>query len=390
MFVSRAMMSIGMMTLVGAALLHENVFQNFKSFLANRSYVVMSLYYVVMAITFFWSEDHHYFFQRMTIMLPFLVLPFSFHSFSKENSNWLRYILIFFLILVIAGNMYSLWNYFGHKSEYDLGYSYSKVIPTPFKNDHIRYSMAVVAAIAYGLYLLEKYSKLWPRILLIGMILFHVVFIHVLSAKTGLVSLYLLAFLYLVYLLKKKSTRKWAFLVLSFIILTPLISYQYSTSFRNKLWYLQYSLVEMKNNNRQVNVSDEGRIVSYQYAWENIRKYPILGVGLGDVYHEMDIRFKRDFPARTDEPLLPHNQFVMVLMAGGILALLYLIFFQIFWFMKTWRNEFLHFSIFGILLFGMMIDSLFETQYGACIYVFLILFNDSHLYKSFIMNKRAQ
>lgn len=380
-------MSMGMMTLVAAAIYHEEFKQNIYSFLKNKPYLFMSVYVLLMAITFFWSKDHHYFMQRMTIMLPLLVLPFAFHSFAKDEGDWIKWILYFFLFLIVVGNLYSLFNYWNHKHEYDIGYSFSKVIPTPFKSDHIRYSMAVVGAIAFGLFLMERTSSVVQKVILISMILFHILFLHILSAKTGLLSFYVLALMYIVYLFIKPQTRYWAILIMGLLVLVPIISYQFSASFRNKLSYMEYSFWEMQNNSRQVNVSDEGRLVSYQYALESIRLAPWFGVGIGDVYHEMDWRFKRDFPNRTDEPLLPHNQFMMVFMAGGVFLFVYFIVFQLAWLLRVKRQLFLHISLFAILFLGMSIDSLFETQYGACIYVFLLLFSDSHLRNSFRMNR---
>lgn len=390
LFFSRALMSIGMMTLVLAALAHSKRKNNWKDFIHNTPYVLMSLYAIIMAFTFFWSTDLKYYVQRMTIMLPFLVLPFSFLSFRNETHEWLKPGLILFLVFLTIGNSISLFTYFSQKDLFDASYGFSKVIPTPFKSDHIRYSMAVAIGCAVILFYGQQAPTLISKILWGGLFLYFTVFIHILSSKTGVLSYYLVCLTFLFYLFRKKQNRKFVVGLLLLLMLIPVISYRFSSTFRSKISYLEYSFHEIGNNHLQANVSDEGRIISYQYAFDILKKQPLLGVGLGDVYKEMDWRFKRDFPERTEEPLLPHNQFLMVWVGGGLLACLYLVYFQWRWITRVLKFGFLHVAVFLVLFFGMLFEPLFETQYGACIYVIIILFIDkspSNMFKLNEMNK---
>jgi len=143
------MISVGMITLLGSAILNIEIKNNWKSFLKVNYLLLITFYFLLLSISYFWSVDKHYFAARIQTILPFLILPFAFHSFKNWKENAFQYILFLFIFLNLIGNSYSLITYFSHKEMYDIGYSYSKVIPTPFKNDHIRYSIAVLLSIIF-------------------------------------------------------------------------------------------------------------------------------------------------------------------------------------------------------------------------------------------------
>jgi O-antigen ligase len=378
---------MGMMLLVAAAVMQPNLKSNWINFIREKSSLFLLLYVLSLWISIFWTTDFTYFIQRSVIYLPLAVLPFSFFSFRNELKPEQRKLLwLFFLLLVFLGNMFSTTNYLLHKENYDLAYGFSKVIPTPFKNDHIRYSMAVICAIPIGLFLHNQLTSKWMRVMNVVNIVFNIVFLHILSAKTGLVGLYLIGFLFLAHVLYQSKTRKWGIILLAGMALTPILAYQVSSSFRIRLSYLRYSFHEMRNSSQQAQVSDEGRLISYQYALEELRKNPWFGVGLGDVYRVMDDKFHRDFPTRTEEPLLPHNQFLMAWLAAGILPLLFLMGAQGYFGWKSFRSGVIYFALFTVMFIGMTVDSLFETQYGTCIFCFIILGFFNHFHKPFKMN----
>ena len=132
------------------------------------------------------------------LILPFLILPFAFHSFKNWKETWFNNLMILFVALNIIGNTNSLINYFSHKEMYDLGYSFSKVIPTPFKNDHIRYSIAVVISIVFCVEFFQRQKNKWLKIIFIIVALYDILFLHILSAKTGLLAFYLIAFIFMI------------------------------------------------------------------------------------------------------------------------------------------------------------------------------------------------
>lgn len=373
MFMSRAMMSIGMITLFGNALLHPNLLSNLKSFFKHPLLLILSGYFVLFSISILWSKNTSYYFERLQIMLPFLVLPFAFHSVSFLNRKFLDAIVAFFIILLCGGISWSLIQYLGNKSVFDEGYGVAHVIPTPFKNDHIRFSLAVVLSICFTIDFMIRFQQKWLRPGLILLLIYQVLYLHILSAKTGILLFYILAFCFLCYLISQKPYRNFAIASLFALLILPIIMYSISTSFRNKISYVRYSISQMKNRELQPEVSDEGRIISYKYALDAIMKKPFMGFGLGDVADEMKTYYTRDFPGRNVVVLLPHNQFLMAGMAVGILGILYVLLLQILLLKRLLSIGFLGFAFGLMMFFTMMIEPLYETQYGTCMFIFFLL-----------------
>ncbi|MBK7763006.1 MAG: O-antigen ligase family protein [Bacteroidetes bacterium] len=373
MFVSRAMMSIGMMLLISNAIMHNQLLANVKSYLKQPLWVGLGFYFILFSISILWSANTSYAIERMQIMLPFLVLPFAFHSVPITNRKLLDGIVAAFLILLCSGISWSLLQYFGNKAAFDEGYGVAHVIPTPFKNDHIRFSLAVVLGICFAFDFLLRYQQKWVRISTLFFIVYAVVYLHILSAKTGILLFYILAFCFLLFLVSKQQYRKWALSSLIGLVLLPIIMYAVSTSFRNKLSYVKYSISQMQNRELQPEVSDEGRLISYRYALDAIKQKPLFGIGLGDVADEMKLYYSLDFPGRNVIVLLPHNQFLMAGMAMGIIGILYLLILQIVLCRQLLQNGFLGFAFWLMMFFTLMIEPLYETQYGTCMFIFFLL-----------------
>ena len=150
--------------------------------------------------------------------------------------------------------------------------------------------------------------------------------------------------------------------------------YQFSSTFNAKLHYVKYSFEQMKNANKESNISDEGRLISYDYALQSIKQHPFMGVGYGDIFHEMEWHYQQDFKGKNVNVLLPHNQFLVLGLAIGIFGIIYLLILQIFVFIKSYNNGFLVSIIWFIFFFAMMIEPLYETQYGTCLFLFMTLF----------------
>jgi O-antigen ligase len=369
------MISVGMITLLGSAILNIEIKNNWKSFLKVNYLLLITFYFLLLSISYFWSDDKHYFAARIQTILPFLILPFAFHSFKNWKENAFQYILFLFIFLNLIGNSYSLINYFSHKEMYDIGYSYSKVIPTPFKNDHIRYSIAVLLSIIFCVEIYRHQKNNFLKIVLLLIVLYDIMFLHILSAKTGLLAFYLVAFIFIFKLILTPKYRTIGLGSLLSIILLPFLMYQFSSTFKAKLHYVKYSFEQMKNANKESNISDEGRLISYDYALQSIKRNPIKGVGYGDIFHEMEWYYQQDFKGKNVNVLLPHNQFLVVGLAIGFLGIIYLLTLQIILFIKSYQNGFLTSIIWFIFFFAMMIEPFYETQFGTCLFLFMTLFS---------------
>jgi O-antigen ligase len=187
------------------------------------------------------------------------------------------------------------------------------------------------------------------------------------------VAFYLVAIITIIQVIFSTKFRKLG--VASFFVLAtlPFVMYLVLPSFKNKIGYIRYSISQMSNSDKETNISDEGRLISYNYALQIIRQHPLNGVGLGDVFYQMKLKYDHDFPDKKTEVLLPHNQFLMAGVAVGIFGMLYLLAMLISIYKLVKKNDFLYLSFCIITFFALMIEPLFETQYGTCIFLFFLL-----------------
>lgn len=373
MYLSRAMMSIGMMVLIGNALINHQVVSYWKSFRRQPHLLILSLYFLYAALSVFWSTDKPYYLQRMQVLLPFLTLPFAFISIGKWENKWVHLLLLLFVVLNVGGIGWSLIQYYSDKQAFDAGYHYSHQIPTPFKRDHIRFSLSVVMSILFCIRLIKHARQVGYKMMLAMIIILDVLYLHILSVKSGLIAFYIVAALQIGYALWHQSTRRWGALAVCGLIILPLVMYYTSVTFRTKIGYVLYSIQQIQNDKKEVNISDEGRLISYGYALELIREHPVTGVGYGDVFEEMRRKFDRDFGVGKIYPLIPHNQFLMSSVAlglpGGILILLI---FVLLW-RQVRKQDFVFACFMTLMTFACVIEAFFENQYGVCLFLFFLL-----------------
>lgn len=372
MYTSRALMSIGMILLTLNALLNQDVQLHVKTFFKRKHLLFLSGYFFLLLLSFFWTENTSYFAGRIQVALPFLFLPFAFNALSRWKDTWYDALIVMFTLLNLGAILWSVNQYWQHKEAYDVGYGFSQMIPTLFGHDHIRFSMSVVMSLALGIELLSRHKSLVFRVCLILFGVIDIVYIHLLAAKTGLIALYFTLFVIIVRLLLSSKNKSWGLGILVAVCVLPVVMFFTLPSFKNKIGYVRYSIEQIFNDQKQANVSDEGRLISYEYALESIKQHPWHGVGLGDVFDEMTLKYKRDFTQEV-KVILPHNQFLMTGMAVGIGGILYLILMMWMQFKVVKRDDFLYHGFLFILVFAMIVEPLFETQYGTCIFLFFLL-----------------
>jgi O-antigen ligase len=252
-------------------------------------------------------------------------------------------------------------------------YQQGKTALTPFKNDHVRFSLAVVISIMGCHYLWSYYSGMWRKIIP-GAVIWLIVFLHVLAAKSGLLCFYL----YLLILALRWMTHgkmRYGLLSLVLIVLMPIIAYFTSMTFRMKIQYLQYSLQQIKNENADTYISDEGRLISYRLALDIWNKNKILGVGAGDIKDEMDEAYRIKVKEDNSKVLLPHNQLLVFALVAGIMGVLVFLCFIVMPFFDLAFKRAGVFSAYAIMqVFPLMIEPMYEGQISITLLLFFLYF----------------
>lgn len=362
---ARALMSMGMIGFCICVLAMPNLSTRLKHLAHDKQALALMACTALPLLSFLWSNNTRYWVERAQIMIPFLILPAMFSLYRPPHYRWVDAWKLSWILASLGGIAYSLWQYSLHRETIDAAYGFAKHMPTPFKNDHIRFSLAICITLLFCIErALKKKQPIWWGIALVA-----VIYLHWLSAKSGLIAFYGITLAGISILLFKKQGRKYALAGLFLIAALPICMYQISTPFKNKIGYFLYSLEQIQNGEAQAQVSDEGRLISYRFAWQHIKAHPLLGVGLGDVYDTMQVDYQKQFQQTQVQSLLPHNQFLMSAMSAGVLTIPIWFFALYLLWLEKGENQLIRRFFWGLVFFAMMIEPLFETQYGVSVFL---------------------
>jgi len=368
---NRVVLSLSMMLFGANALLGVSP----RRWPEQRWWLLGLVWVAAYALSWFWSDDKAFWSDRVQTKLPFLLLPLAFGLLPAFTPKQLRYYTAGLCLLLLAGIGYSLSLFIADPEVYIAGYRQSHILPTPAHGDHIRFSMAVAAGIAWCLYLLPAMTRRLHRRLARMCIAAFIIYLHVLAAKTGLLAFYLLAVSWAAWQLLQRK-RLTGLLAIALVAAAMLLALRYLPTFSHRVAYSRYSYEQFMKGNISGDYSDIGRVVSYELALQLIRAHPLTGVGAGDVLRAMSAAYDQWYPAiPPGQRLVPHNQFLTVGVAAGLIALA----FFCWWVfaplarLRRGREGFFFFVTWLLLLFFLMTDASLEVQSGVFVYLFFLL-----------------
>ena len=230
-----------------------------------RYYFLLPVLFLVPLISGIWSANFIEWWARTQVKLPLLIFPIAFSFSGNFSSVQKKWISVFFSAVILCGSGWSLLKYLGNVTELNNSYHYAGVIPTPMDDDHVRFSWAVLIAILLlvKLFLDNQVKRGAERVLLLLLIVWLVVYLHILAAKTGLAGLYIAAAVLLVQQLGKTGKRKWLPAGILLLVLLPLIAYWLLPSFHNRIHYLLYDFEQYRQLHFPGGLPDGARVLSW-------------------------------------------------------------------------------------------------------------------------------
>ncbi len=353
-----------------------NVFQEGKTawtrFATNRAYWMTTAIFFIVFLSGLYSSDLSYFLVHLRIKLPFLLMPLAFGLlpiFSLRQYNSLFYWL---LVLITISSIGVLINYALNYETFNLYIKQSRAIPTPI--NHIRYSLLTAVAILGGFLLFQKkfYLKYQQeRWAILMMTLFLVISIHLLSVRSGLLALYLSAFVLTMQWIWQTKRYKLGIAVLFLIISLPIFAFFQVKSFRTQLELTLHNVHKFQSG-VVGEYSDTQRLVSYEMGLEATQKSPYFGVGMGDIRQEIEAAYQKHYPKLKYK--LPHNQFLYFYTGTGLVGML--AFIACFLFPLFYRRHYqnpLFLGLYTIIFCSFMVEATIETAIGTAFYIFFIL-----------------
>ena len=371
--VSRASLSVTSILFVLLATVHKHFFSQLKRFAATPYLLLFSLLFFIPLVSGLWSENMKQWADIIRIKLPLLFLPV-----AAAAGNWVfndkkwKTLALVFLAIIFGSCVWSLAHYLQDTMAMHEAYLRAKTIPTPLENDHVRFSWLVSIAAALCTLLIRMCRQPRLQYVLGFLLIFFAVYLHILSARTGLISLYLIILIYGGWLLKQAASKKRVIVAVLLFLAMPIVAYFLLPTFKARVHYNLYDLSFVKKTEYLPGSSDGARVMSIKAGWQVLMQNP-LGVGAGDIRTEANKWYEANVPA-----VLPSDQFYPSsewLMYGGFAGWPGAVLFTIIMTAAfIYRPK--YFGVFWIALhataaFSFAFDMGLEVQYGVFLYAFL-------------------
>lgn len=376
--VSRALLSISMIALALNTLWPLQLKLIYTRFSSNYFALLCVVYFGINFIGGFWSEKQDTWLDIVTLNLAFIAMPLGMHSVPLSRMIFRKRFLAGLYAIIGSVILVSLTTFFSDMSGYIEGYNHSKVIPTNQENDHIRFSLFLALSLLPGYaYLKHDYPAdqdiTFKRLIIVAMVVI-VAYLHILSAKTGLAALYILVGITLFTYLYRQGKKLQALLLppLALLIIFT-IGYLGSNTLRNKVDYIVHEYEQLfAGKPLDYNYSDAGRIISYEMALKGIEENFWFGTGTGDVWTTMRNNYRQYYPEIPDQnQLIPHNQYLYVLLAFGF------VFFPVFlamviapFFNRETTTRFFPIVTAIIFMLAMQAEAMLQVQFGVFVFLF--------------------
>lgn len=370
-FISRGVLSVSVILAVCLLVLHPHFFAQVKTFARTPFLVSLALLFFIPFVSGLWSDDLSKWSDVVRIKLPLLFLPLAFAgNWNLSSGQWL-WLAALFLLCVFGGCVRSLVYYAQHAAQVHEGYLRAKILLTPLADDHVRFSWLVSVAVVLCFWLLKRATAKRERIVLFFGAAFFIAYLHVLSARTGLLSLYLFLILYAGALLLRAQARRTAVFILCAAVVLPLLAYVALPTFKARLRYNLYDLSFVRQAEYLPGSSDGARTLSLKAGWHVLVQNP-WGAGAGNLQEEGDKWYAANVPQ-----VLPSDKFyfssewlVYGAFAGWIGLVLFSVVMLLPFFTKV-RDKIFWCGFHAASVFSFLFDMGLEVQYGVFLYVFI-------------------
>ncbi|MEJ8841560.1 O-antigen ligase family protein [Lacibacter sp. H375] len=376
--VSRAMLSIGMITVIANGFLQGDFKERVKVFKKDNLLSGISCLFLLPFISGLWSSNQSVWLEMMQDLIPLFLLPFAM-TIQKgfERKHFLLFALVWICLLFI-GSVWSATHYLSDQEIYQALYRISKTLPTPAENDHIRFSMAIVIALLLWLKL-EEWKISSPNVIKWACRIaaaWFIIYLHLLGAKTGLMGLYIVVLPLFIWQLYHTGSKQLATAALVAVLCLPVAAYYSIPTFRIRLQYVIYEQNNWQEKQFAGNFSDVNRLASIRSGWHVFQNNWLAGVGYGDIKDEAGKWYAANAPEiPSSQQFLPLNQWMLNGSGAGIAAvLLFTVVVLLPFFSKHWQQnkQALAFVLFMDLVF--FYESTINDQFGVFLFCFFILY----------------
>ncbi len=381
LFFSRAILSAGIIGLTALSLLHPGFKIQIRHFFSSPLLWGMSLLFFLPLISGLWSGDKNEWLETVRVKLPLFFLPLAFAgpmTFSKKQWEWIAFI---FIGLLTAASFWSMFQYVDNSTAVNEGYLRAKSIVTPLENDHVRFSWLIsIAALLSGWFWISKRKEnktiSWCLAVIMAWL---VIFLHILAARTGLISFYIMLAGIIIWLFSKKYSqvtigKQYAVVLLLLLMALPFIAYKTLPTFQNRVKYILYDMEYFKKTHYLPGANDAVRVISLKAGWNLMNDQPVTGTGFGDIPAESKRWYAEHYPQMLEaDQIYPSSEWMMYGAGCGWPGLFLFSFTMIIPFWIKTGSRLLWWLLNATASFGFLFDIGLEVQFGVFIYSFVVL-----------------
>lgn len=317
------------------------------------------------------EPDIPYWFNRLRVHLPFLLLPITFLFLPVLSDKQHLNFHLFFAFVLLIGCIQSMTLYYGGLDSYQERLKMGQSIPVPSRS-HIRFSMMLVYTLLNLIWIWWKrphlLDKRWTRTAVIIFTGFLFISIHWLSVRSGLLILYSIVSFFLIrHIWVTKSWRLgfWGLLIITGM---PVFSFFCLPSFKAKVGYTLYEFKMVLEGHGQ-GYSNGDRIASIIDGWRLFEKNPIWGIGTGSLRVEMKEMASKAYSSDLDV-LIPHNQWVIEIAQGGVVGLsIFMVGFLMPFLSRNKKVYYSFYLVYGVVGISMIFEPTLETAEGIGLFL---------------------
>lgn len=375
MVASPVLMSIGVIMLTANAVINLKVGELFRQFLRHPVLPGLTAIFFLFALSGLYSEDTHWLVNRLRMKLPFLLMPFAILSIPRFDQR-IYFGLLYIFFFIICGICLYLTIWYGlHYEEMTEAYKQGQVLPTPVM--HIRFSLMVAFCVVIGSsFLFEnwQWKWSWERWLQGGLVLFLILFLHLLAVRSGLVALYFSIIGLLVYFIISRRQYRLGLLLSALLVVGAFTAYQAIPTLKNKINYTLYNLYLIQQNDQLEELSDSYRVATIKAGLAIGNEHPWIGVGAGDVKQATKAYMEVHYPTLADSGFTPQSQYILVYASIGLIGLLLFIGCTTYPLLhnQAWQQP-LVLGFHLIALSSFVVEQTLETQLGIAFYLTFLL-----------------
>lgn len=372
LLISRIFLSISVSVFLLLTCVHAGFISQLKTFFKTPLLIAISLLFFIPLVSGLWSSDTNEWLNVLRVKLGFILLPIAFAGSWQLSSKQWRQIAFAFLIAVAIACCWSIADYLQDMNAINDEYLKAQTIPTPLNDDHVRFSWLVsIAAILATMLWTSTRHRTTQILLILGWLLF-AVYLHILSARTGLLILYVFTICFLVYSLRARAQQ--AIWVVITLLMVAVASWSLLPTLKNRVRYNLYDLQLVNSGEYHSGMSDANRIISLKAGWQLLKENP-FGLGAGDVLPAINNWYDSNMPAMHEwDRIYPSSEwFVYGLFAGwpGIVLFSLVMLYPLF--IKNIANRFFWVMMTASAGLSFVIETSLERQHGVFIYAFVLL-----------------